>query len=567
MAESVGEDLPPFVRQLLGLGTPSRADLREKRANRKVKPSRQTFEVNLKELKSLVDAAKPSLGEERHAKLWAICHGMFKALPKRNHGNEKSSAVLPPETPDEAAPGGRVLEPSEQPEPAAKAKRPNHKGRKQAADYPSAKHARVHDGTLCPGQLSPCGCGGRLREDEDSVVLRFVGQSPIQPYSYGCPCYRCNKCQERYTVKLPEEAGENRHQPSAIAMVALLKYGSGFPFNRLASMLGLFGIALAATTQFEMVWSGAKIIWPAYAELVNTGAQGVCIKTDDTKMKILEGDRPDEFGERWGTFTTGIQSRIPGDIRIALFATGVKHAGENLTDLLRKRRLDLEPPIHMSDGLGHNAPKGELAVISADCMTHGRRYFVKLFDSFPVDCRYVLNSFGSVYATEALAKELKLTAEERLALHQRESQPVLEELKLKMEADLAEGRVEDNSGLGKAYRYILKRWDGLTVFLRVAGAPLDNNAIERQLKKAVLHRKNALFYRSDRGAAVGDIYMSLIKTCELNGVNALDYLTQLQLHANELAATPADWMPWTYLATLKRIALAESPTEALPRAA
>lgn len=214
-----------------------------------------------------------------------------------------------------------------------------------------------------------------------------------------------------------------------------------------------------------------------------------------------------------------------------------------------------------------HAPKGSPEVISADCMTHGRRYFVDLYDSFPTECRYVLNSFGTVYATDALAKELELTPEERLELHQQDSQPVLDELKKKMEADLADGRVEDNSGLGKAYRYILKRWTGLTVFLRIAGAPIDNNALERQLKKAVLHRRNSLFYRSDRGAAVGDIYMSLIKTCELNGVNALDYLTQLQLHANELAGTPADWMPWTYLATLKRMTPAESPMEALPRAA
>jgi hypothetical protein len=82
----------------------------------------------------------------------------------------------------------------------------------------------------------------------------------------------------------------------------------------------------------------------------------------------------------------------------------------------------------------------------------------------------------------------------------------------------------------------------------------------------VLHRKNSLFYRSDRGAVVGDIYMSLIKTCELNGANALDYLTQLQIHAAELAVNPSDWMPWTYLNTLKRLA-SETPTEAGLRAA
>jgi hypothetical protein len=62
----------------------------------------------------------------------------------------------------------------------------------------------------------------------------------------------------------------------------------------------------------------------------------------------------------------------------------------------------------------------------------------------------------------------------------------------------------------------------------------------------ILHRKNALFYKTRRGARVGDIYMTLIHTCELNGVNAFDYLNQLQLHAAAVAQHPDHWMPWNY---------------------
>jgi hypothetical protein len=84
------------------------------------------------------------------------------------------------------------------------------------------------------------------------------------------------------------------------------------------------------------------------------------------------------------------------------------------------------------------------------------------------------------------------------------------------------------------------------LFLRKAGAPLDNNLCERALKKAILHRKNALFYKTRNGARVGDIYMSLIHTCELNGINAFDYLNQLQLNASDVEKHPARWMPWNY---------------------
>jgi hypothetical protein len=92
----------------------------------------------------------------------------------------------------------------------------------------------------------------------------------------------------------------------------------------------------------------------------------------------------------------------------------------------------------------------------------------------------------------------------------------------------------------------------LTLFLRQAGAPLDNNVVERALKKSVLHRKNSLFYKTENGTEVGDLFMSLIHTCELNDANAFDYLTELQKHAEEVTEKPSAWMPWNYREALAR---------------
>ena len=100
-------------------------------------------------------------------------------------------------------------------------------------------------------------------------------------------------------------------------------------------------------------------------------------------------------------------------------------------------------------------------------------------------------------------------------------------------------------------RYLLKHWERLTLFLRQPGAPLDNNICERALKKAILHRKNSLFYKTENGARVGDLFMSLIHTCELCSANPFDYLTQLQRHAGELARNPSEWMPWNYQTALE----------------
>ena len=105
---------------------------------------------------------------------------------------------------------------------------------------------------------------------------------------------------------------------------------------------------------------------------------------------------------------------------------------------------------------------------------------------------------------------------------------------------------------------MLRHWQALTLFLRVAGAPLDNNICERALKMAIRHRKNSLFYRTPRSARVGDIFMSLIHTCRLCKANPFDYLTELEHHAEEVAANPGKWMPWNYRQTPVAAAAATS---------
>jgi len=74
--------------------------------------------------------------------------------------------------------------------------------------------------------------------------------------------------------------------------------------------------------------------------------------------------------------------------------------------------------------------------------------------------------------------------------------------------------------------------------------------VQFRLWKRFHNRKNALFYRTQRGARVGDLFMSQIYTAELNGANPFDYLTELQRHSDQLARAPAGWLPWNYRATL-----------------
>ena len=322
---------------------------------------------------------------------------------------------------------------------------------------------------------------------------------------------------------------------------------------RLERLQNQLGIPLAAATQWEIIEAAAAPLRPLFHELIWHAAQGEVLHNDDTGMRILRLAR-EPSDKRTGVFTSGIVS-VWRDRRIALFFTGRQHAGENLADVLKRRSEELRLPIQMCDALSRNTPKPVSGVktVLANCLAHLRRQFVEIAESFPEQCAYVLESLRMVYANDAVARERNLTPDERLYFHQQYSQPLMNHLQDWLNEQLAARKTEPNSGLGQAISYALKHWRELTLFLREKGAPLDNNLCERALKRAIVNRKNAMFYKTQNGAWVGDLFMSLIHTCELNGLNSFHYLTELQRHHAELERRPANWMPWNYQETLARM--------------
>jgi hypothetical protein len=437
--------------------------------------------------------------------------------------------------------------------------KPRGHGRNGVDEYTGAQTVDVPHESLRPGdRCAECKKGKVYEQKDPCVLVRLEGQAPLVATVYRRERLRCNLCGKVFTAKTPEGVGEDKYDETAAAMIALLKYGSGLPFNRLERLEGSQGIPLPAATQWEVVAGAADKIAPVYEELVRQAAQGEVVHHDDTAVKILEYLKENEQRleedpkARTGMHTTGIVSALE-DRQIAVFFTGRQHGGENIADLLAKRAAELEPPIKMADGLPLNEPKGIEAIL-ANCLVHGRRKFVELVESFPEECRHVLEVLRDVYENDAVAREKELSPEERLRFHQENSKDLMDGLKAWMKDRLEEQLVEPNSTLGAAIRYMLKRWQKLTRFLEVAGAPLDNNIAERALKKVILHRKNALFFKTQKGAWVGDIYMSLIYTAEQAKANPFDYLTELQRHAEDVASNPARWLPWNYLEAMTETA-------------
>lgn len=436
--------------------------------------------------------------------------------------------------------------------------KPKGHGRNGAEVYTEAERVFTQCEGLAAGDRCPKCDKGKLRSCTPSRIVCVKGQAPLPATVYEQECLRCNLCGAWFKARLPPEAQGPKYDPSAGSMIALLRYGGGFPHHRLEGLQANLGVPLPSSTQWDIVNEMSRDLRPVFDEMNHQAAGAELFHNDDTSGRILdlekeiaeEADAARRAGKktRTGVFTSGILAKIGGR-KIALFFTGRKHAGENLSAVVARRPEGLSPPIHMCDALSRNAPKAFRRLL-AHCLCHGRRNFVKLIEDFPEHVRHVLETLRDVYRNEALAARRKMSDAERLAFHQKHSESIMDTFFDWLNAQIDGKIVEPNSGMGKAILYMIDHWEALTLFLSVPGAPLDNNICERALKVVIRHRNNSLFYKTEHGAEVGDLFMSLIHTCRLNGVNAFKYLTAIQQHAGHIAAAPADWMPWNYQETM-----------------
>lgn len=427
-----------------------------------------------------------------------------------------------------------------------KTKREGH-GRKGAASYTGAKknkvtHPTLHAGCLCP----QCARGKLYLLKTPARLIRLIAQPIIQATLHELERLRCALCGAIFTAPTPPETLQGKFHDNVGPMLGYLRYGAGLPMYRLEKLQNDFGVPLPASTQWELIEAAAQPYQPAWEALQTYAAQGHLVHNDDTNMRVqsLRQEIQEQNRSRTGIFTTSIISQV-GPRYVALFFTGQKHAGENLDEILKRRAASLPPPIQMCDALSRN-PAKEFKTILANCLPHGRREFVEIAEHFPAQCQHVLESLGEVFKHDAQAREHKLSPQDRLIFHQEKSGPIMESLQAWMQEQLEQKQVEPNSGLGKAYNYMLKHWPALTLFLRQAGAPLDNNICERALKTAIQHRKNSLSYKTENGARIGDLFMSLIHTCRLNEVNPYAYLLALTENAKRVLKEPGLWLPWNY---------------------
>jgi hypothetical protein len=338
------------------------------RVKRKTKPKRTPLTALKERIKNR------QLAEED----WAILEGLTDTVERLSLALEEKDASLgklakyllgaPTETQHNVLGKERATPPKE---PKKKTKRKGH-GRNGAASYTGGARVTLDHPTLkfedrCPG----CAQGKLYELSQPAIFVQVIGDAPLKATVYERNRLRCNLCGEVFTPALPPEVEEQKYTDSATAMLALLKYGCGFPLHRIERFQGHLKQPLPASTQWDLLAAASLILGPVYEALVDQFAQGELIHNDDTTMKILSYlKEQDPESDRQGIFTTGLVSHWQNH-RIALFRTGGQHAGENLNDLLKRRATGLAPPIQMCDALSRNVFQ-DFQTILSNCLVHAR---------------------------------------------------------------------------------------------------------------------------------------------------------------------------------------------------
>ncbi len=438
----------------------------------------------------------------------------------------------------------------------------NH-GRYGAADYPGCEQVKITHGDLkagdpCP-ECSQVQMKGKLCLIKPGVLIKLHGNPLVTGRCYQIEKLRCGLCNHQYTAKIPEEvSSQAKYSPSCRSILAIGHYQLGLPFKRIESWQAAQGVPLADATQWDQISELHEIVKPVHETLETLAAQGRLFHYDDTPHKILSQLQAHQQGDlpRKGIYSTAVISQVEDKV-IYLFCTGARYAGENIGKLLEKRDTD-EPLTLMSDASAMNHPKSVRETLLARwiicyCLVHGRRKFHEIKDMFKAQSHFVLDVISQVYQHEAHCKAQDLNAEQRLLYHQKHSGPLMKSLYIWLNNQLVYEQVESNSGLGQAVNYLVRHWAELTRFLHHAGVPIDNNWSERTLKVVLRYRKNSLFFKTDKGAAVSDCMMSLIQTCIGQGVEVFEYFNQLQTHAQAVALCPEHWLPWNYQIQLAQV--------------
>lgn len=458
---------------------------------------------------------------------------------------------------------------------SAESHRDRHGRRDQEAFGELAERHHRH-GDLQRGCRCPSCERGRLYEEEPGHFTSITGQAPLVGMTHVVERLRCNLCKQVFTAPLSEElkrdgvSGLRLYSYSAAAVVVVFRFFGGMPMYRQKTMQDALGVAVPDASMFDMCERMADAARPVERHLrrLAQGAKGFF--GDDTSALILESRaelkqqrKTGVVVERTGCHTSCVIAVTAEGYKIAIFCTGIQHTGELMDELLLGRDPTLPVPFFMSDCQSSNSVT-VARVLYAGCNAHAVRRFKDIEERYPEEAGYAHERYRAIFDNEKKCQQANLDDDERLAYHREHSKPLFDEIFEHGDTLLETRAIEPNSDLGEAYGFVVNNRVRLSAFLRIPGAPLENNSTERILRVPVRLRDNAPFFRTKLGAKISDPLWTVGTTALAYGVNLLDYFVALQRHAADVRARPQLWAPWAY--HKREMALLDNMSSPLPQA-
>jgi transposase len=455
-------------------------------------------------------------------------------------------------------------------------------GKRGHGQFSSAEDKRhMFDPDFMKNSSCPC-CGenNKLYPIVPAVTVLFSGNSPIVPKAHLTEKARCSSCGVTVAAQVPVEVENSvgRFLPSAVAQLAIQRFSLGFPHSRMETLTNLYGIHIPDSNQWSVIETVAMEMEPLFELLATNVANAKWVGIDDATARVVDLRKEiqaeiqaakDEQEARTGfqstinenDFRRGIQSTVFvaktfSDHNVVYYITGRNHQGENKAAVL-ELRTNPEPIIIMSDAAKKALMKiksnNGIKTIDTNCLEHFRLKIEEIEKNYPKETKHLLAEIAKVYKNDAHCKKEGLDDLQRLAYHQKYSEPIMTKLKNFIENELKENsRAEPNGHyVKKVLNYATNHWPRLTGFLKYCGAEIDNNSTERETKPVVRYRDNSEKYLTEHGASVGDFYMSIIETCKLNNINTRDYLEFCITYRKFIPDDPELFLPWNYLETKK----------------
>jgi transposase len=358
-------------------------------------------------------------------------------------------------------------------------------------------------------------CGGTAFNDlevtEDSTVYKYVSAKLVRVRHRRRKCRCRNGCTLVTAPPPPAVLRGGRFDASLYAAIMVSRSFDAMPLHRQAEAFARAGFPLSASTICDLFHTGAEVLRPLYAVMLDEIRQADVVKADETPQPVL-ADGKTRRSYVW-TFVTDTH-------------TAFVHSASRSGDTPRKL-LEGTHGVLLADGYsGYNKVEGPDSRTRAGCMAHARRKFVDAESQAPDDVMWIIQRIGDLYAIERQAAELGVAGTaEHLKIRQQTSALIIEDIREWLAIKKDEARPK--SQFGKALGYLDKQMQRLTVFLTDPRVPLDNNEAERALRRIALARKSSFFVGYDASGQRYAIVLSFVVSCRQHGVDAAAYLTDV----------------------------------------